>query len=198
MNWVWSAIHLDDGTHLHGVDIRIPGMPPIGIGYSQRAGEPLVELQSVTAQYALGADDLPVSTTLNLQPGDIEVTVDIQGHAPVLLVAPGDDGAGRVSQFPRAWAKVRTADGRSGIGWLEWNRNVSSPENVLEPRSRSGDQLHAAARHTQMLGKQLGDGVVGLAVDGTLLNVDGERAVVSDLDQRALRLPGLTRTTTVS
>ncbi|MBN3508859.1 phosphotransferase [Mycolicibacterium nivoides] len=130
MNWVWSAIHLDDGTHLHGVDIRIPGMPPIGIGYSQRAGEPLVELQSVTAQYALGADDLPVSTTLNLQPGDIEVTVDIQGHAPVLLVAPGDDGAGRVSQFPRAWAKVRTADGRSGIGWLEWNRNVSSPENA--------------------------------------------------------------------
>ncbi|MGV0701933.1 phosphotransferase [Mycolicibacterium porcinum] len=124
MNWVWSAIHLDDGTHLHGVDIRIPGMPPIGIGYSQRAGEPLVELQSVTAQYNVGEDDLPVSTTLTLQPGDIEAAVDIQGHAPVLLVAPGGEGAGRVSQFPRAWAKVRTADGRTGIGWLEWNRNL--------------------------------------------------------------------------
>ncbi|OCB58482.1 phosphotransferase [Mycobacterium vulneris] len=130
MNWVWSAIHLDDGTHLHGVDIRIPGMPPIGIGYSQRGGEPLVELQSVTAQYTVGEDDLPVSTTLTLQPGDIEAAVDIQGHAPVLLVAPGGEGAGRVSQFPRAWAKVRTADGRTGIGWLEWNRNVSSPENA--------------------------------------------------------------------
>ncbi|CDO33532.1 DUF7064 domain-containing protein [Mycolicibacterium porcinum] len=124
MNWVWSAIHLDDGTHLHGVDIRIPGMPPIGIGYSQRAGEPLVELQSVTAQYNVGEDDLPVSTTLTLQPGDIEAAVDIQGHAPVLLVAPGGEGAGRVSQFPRAWAMVRTADGRTGIGWLEWNRNL--------------------------------------------------------------------------
>lgn len=124
MNWVWSAIHLDDGTHLHGVDIRIPGMPPIGIGYSQRAGEPLAELQSVTAQYNVGEDDLPVSTTLTLQPGDIEAAVDIQGHAPVLLVAPGGEGAGRVSQFPRAWAKVRTADGRTGIGWLEWNRNL--------------------------------------------------------------------------
>lgn len=120
MNWVWSAIHLDDGTHLHGVDIRIPGMPPIGIGYSQRAGEPLVELQSVTADYSLDADDLPVTTTLTLQPGDIEATVDIQGHAPVLLVAPD----GRISQFPRAWAKVHTADGRDGVGWLEWNRNV--------------------------------------------------------------------------
>ncbi|WP_454790607.1 DUF7064 domain-containing protein [Mycolicibacterium lutetiense] len=121
MNWVWSALHLDDGTHLHGVDIRIPGIPPVGIGYSQRAAEPLVELQAVTADYTLGADDLPVSTTLTLQPGDIEVTVDIAGHAPVLLVAAD----GRVSQFPRAWAKVRTADGRSGIGWLEWNRNIN-------------------------------------------------------------------------
>ena len=24
MDWVWSALHLDDGTHLHGVDIRLP------------------------------------------------------------------------------------------------------------------------------------------------------------------------------
>ncbi|MDH6195184.1 hypothetical protein M2272_001813 [Mycobacterium frederiksbergense] len=120
MNWVWSAVHLDDGTHLHGVDIRIPGIPPVGIGYSQREGEPLVELQAVTAQHTLGADDLPTSTTLTLQPGNVEVTVDIAAHAPVLLVAAD----GRVSQFPRAWARVRTADGRSGIGWLEWNRNL--------------------------------------------------------------------------
>ncbi|MHC9294790.1 phosphotransferase [Mycobacterium sp. LTG2003] len=120
MEWVWSALHLDDGTHLHGVDIRIPGMAPIGVGYSQRAGEPLVELEKVTAQHTLGEDDLPVTTTLSLQPGDIEATVDIQGHAPVLLTSPD----GKVSQFPRAWATVRTADGRTGVGWLEWNRNL--------------------------------------------------------------------------
>ncbi|MGV9798012.1 DUF7064 domain-containing protein [Mycobacterium sp. NPDC003449] len=121
MDWVWSALHLDDGTHLHGVDIRIPGMPPIGIGYAQREGEPLIELQSVTAQQRLGEGDLPVATTLTLQPGDIELGVDIQGYAPVLLTAPD----GRVSQFPRAWASVRTADGRTGVGWLEWNRNIT-------------------------------------------------------------------------
>ncbi|AKS33925.1 phosphotransferase [Mycolicibacterium goodii] len=119
MEWVWSALHLDDDTHLHGVDIRIPNMPPIGIGYSQRGGE-LVELESVTAQHTLGADDLPVTTTLTLQPGDIEVTVDIQGHAPVKLTS----AEGKVSQFPRAWARVHTADGRTGVGWLEWNRNL--------------------------------------------------------------------------
>jgi hypothetical protein len=120
MNWVWSALHLDDGTHLHEVDLAIPGMPPIGIGYAQRAGEPLVELQSITTRHSLGEDDLPVETTMSLQPGDIELTVDIKGHAPVLLKAAD----GRVSQFPRAWATVRTADGRTGVGWLEWNRNL--------------------------------------------------------------------------
>ena len=121
MDWVWNALHLDDGTHLHDVDLRIPGMPPLGIGYSQRAGEPLVELQSITTRHSLGEDDLPVETTLSLQPGDIELTVDIKGHAPVLLTSPD----GRVSQFPRAWGTVKTADGRSGVGWLEWNRNLS-------------------------------------------------------------------------
>lgn len=41
-----------------------------------------------------------------------------------------------------------------------------------------------------MLGKQFGDGVVGLAVDGALGHIDGERAVVSDLDQRAFAAAG--------
>jgi hypothetical protein len=30
-----------------------------------------------------------------------------------------------VSQFPRAWVSVSTADGRSGVGWVEWNRNLA-------------------------------------------------------------------------
>ena len=46
MDWVWSALHLDDGTHLHGVDLRIPGAPPIGVGYIQPPDGALVELQS--------------------------------------------------------------------------------------------------------------------------------------------------------
>lgn len=120
MDWTWSALHLEDGTHLHGVDLRIPGMAPIGIGYSQRAGESLVELETVSAQHTLGSDDLPSTAKLTLQPGDTELTVDIKGHAPVLLTSAD----GRIAQFPRAWATVRTDDGRTGVGWLEWNRNL--------------------------------------------------------------------------
>jgi hypothetical protein len=60
-----------------------------------------------------------VATELTLKPGDVTATVEIKGHAPVLLTATD----GRVSQFPRAWATVTTADGRTGVGWLEWNRS---------------------------------------------------------------------------
>jgi len=119
MDWVWSALHLADGTHLHGVDLRIPGAPPIGVGYIQSPGGPLVELQSVSAHEEFGDNDLPVATELALAPGDVTATVEIRGHAPVLLTATD----GRVSHFPRAWATVTTADGRAGVGWLEWNRN---------------------------------------------------------------------------
>lgn len=126
MDWVWSALHLDDGTHLHGVDLRIAGMPPVSVGYIQPAGEPVIETTSVTAEAALAANGLPLTTTLTMEPGPVVAEIDIRGHAPVRLVAPD----GRVSFFPRAWAAVRTADGRGGVGWLEWNRNqpaLSSP-----------------------------------------------------------------------
>jgi hypothetical protein len=117
MDWVWSALHLDDGTHIHGVDIRIPGAPPIGVGYLQQPGRPLVETHAVTAWETFGDKDLPQATTLSV--GDLTATIDIRGHAPVLLTAPD----GRVSHFPRAWATVTTEDGRTGVGWVEWNRN---------------------------------------------------------------------------
>ena len=119
MDWVWSALHLDDGTHLHGVDLRIPGMSPVSVGYIAPPGAPVIETTSVTAEAELADNGLPVSTTLTMNPGPITATIDIRGHAPVQLVAPD----GRVSFFPRAWATVQTGDGRSGVGWLEWNRN---------------------------------------------------------------------------
>lgn len=118
MDWVWFALHLDDGTHLHAVDIRIPGAPHIGIGYAQREGA-LVELTTVEAREVFGSNGLPISTELVLQPGDLRVATEVVAQAPVRLV--NDDG--RIADFPRAWMSARTADGRTGVGWMEWNRN---------------------------------------------------------------------------
>ncbi|MEI7519276.1 MAG: phosphotransferase [Mycobacteriaceae bacterium] len=122
MDWVWSALHLDDGTDLHGVDLRIPEMGPVSVGYMQRTGE-VTETSSVTAEATLADNGLPLTTTLTFEPGPITATIAVQGHGPVRLIAPD----GRVSNFARAWATVHTADGRRGVGWLEWNRNQSRP-----------------------------------------------------------------------
>ncbi len=119
MDWIWSALHLDDGTHLHGVHIRIPGIPGFSVGYVQDSDGNLTELGTVNSREAFDANGLPLNASLSLDPGEITGDIDVRAHAPVLLTAPD----GRVSQFPRAWVSIRTADGRSGEGWVEWNRN---------------------------------------------------------------------------
>src|SRR6201999_979128 len=119
MDWIWSALHLHDGTHLHAVGITIPGVPQVSVGYIQDRGETVTELQTIAPVQTFDAVGLPVGATLAMEPGGIMATVDVRGHAPLRLVARD----GRVSQFPRVWATVTTADGRTGVGWLEWNRN---------------------------------------------------------------------------
>lgn len=123
MDWIWSALHLDDGTHLHGVNIRIPGTPSFSIGYAQDADGSLIELTTVDSRETFAPNGLPQNATVVFNPGEITAEVDVRGHAPVRLAAQD----GRVSQFPRVWATIRTSDGRGGIGWLEWNRNVGPP-----------------------------------------------------------------------
>lgn len=120
LDWVWSALHLDDGTHLHGVDIRLPGAPPIGVGYIQGPNVDLSELESVTARASFADNGLPVTTAITLNPGGLEAVADIRAHAPLRLEAPD----GRVAWFARAWATITMSDGRGGVGWIEWNRNT--------------------------------------------------------------------------
>ncbi|WAJ42942.1 phosphotransferase [Mycobacterium sp. Aquia_216] len=121
MDWMWSALHLGDGTHLHGLELNIPNLPPVGIGYIQDADRNVTELHTVTNPRAFGADGLPTKMSLSLDPGGISGDVDIRGHAPVRLTGPD----GQVSEFARAWVSIDTADGRAGVGWMEWNRNLA-------------------------------------------------------------------------
>jgi hypothetical protein len=48
----------------------------------------------------------------------LEITIDPLAYGPLLLTAPD----GRVGRFPRAAARFTTGDGRSGLGWIEWNQ----------------------------------------------------------------------------
>jgi hypothetical protein len=112
--WCWSAGHLDDGTHTHLTDVRIPGME-LAPGYVQRAGE----LRPVVHGHAsedLGDRGLPRSASVHHD--ELVVEVDPIAFGPILLTAPD----GRVGYFPRASARFSTADGRTGFGWIEWNQ----------------------------------------------------------------------------
>ena len=119
MDWVWSAGHLDDGTHLHAVELRLPGMPTLGAGYAQQPGSPLVELTGVTADETLRTDCLIDDARLLLDPVELDLELRPLAHAPLRLVA--EDG--RVSHFARSMCGVRCADGRTGLAWVEWNFN---------------------------------------------------------------------------
>ncbi|HEV2980378.1 MAG TPA: phosphotransferase, partial [Solirubrobacteraceae bacterium] len=119
MDWVWSAARLQDGTRLHAVQLRLPNLPPLGVGYVQAPGRELLELQAVGASERVDEAGLVAEAELALQPGDLRLQVQPLAFGPLRLVAPD----GRVSHFPRAMCRVRCADGRAGVGWVEWNLN---------------------------------------------------------------------------
>ena len=115
-DWMWSALHLDDGTHTHAVGV--PTHPGFGVGYLQRDGE-VTELSGVTSTPEIAADGLIERDRIEMSPGGIEAEIEPLAFGAILLEAPD----GRISHFPRAMCRVRTGDGREGVGWVEWNRN---------------------------------------------------------------------------
>jgi len=115
-NWMWSALHLDDGTRTHAV--AVPEMPGFGVGYVQREGE-LVELSTVEQSAEVAEDGLITSARIGMPEGGVAVTVEPLAFGAILLESPD----GRVSHFPRAMCRLSADDGRTGYGWVEWNRN---------------------------------------------------------------------------
>ncbi len=115
-DWMWCALHLDDGTHAHAV--AVPQHPNFAVGYVQR-GDELEEVTAIRQDADFTADGLASSATIELDPSGFAVELEPIGFGAHLLRS--DDG--RVSHFPRAACRVRAADGRSGLGWIEWNRN---------------------------------------------------------------------------
>ncbi len=62
------------------------------------------------------------SARIALEPGGPEVEVEPLAHAPLRLQSPD----GRLSHFPRSLCRLRCADGRAGLAWVEWNLNQPS------------------------------------------------------------------------
>lgn len=114
LDWMWSGLHLQDGTRLHAVGV--PGMPG-GVGYVQRDGV-VEELTVVETDAAPTSDGLTGPSQITLEPTGLVLDVEPVAFGALRFESPD----GRVSHFPRAMCRIRTQDGRAGTGWVEWNR----------------------------------------------------------------------------
>ena len=117
--WCWFAGRLDDGTRVHGVDVRFPGHR-VPLGYVQHPFGGIDTLVGLDISEELGPEGLPTSARMVLDPSGIELLVEPVAYGPLVLTA--DDG--RVSRFPRAQVRFTASDGRTGSGWIEWNQPV--------------------------------------------------------------------------
>ncbi|KAJ7855134.1 phosphotransferase enzyme family protein [Mycena olivaceomarginata] len=133
LDWVWNSFHFGP-EHYHATELRFFGGARMPIGYVQQTGGEVRELEGVvcreTHDNVAGDEGRLVSKmdmTVTPRGGEaVRVSVEPVGHAPLRLVS--DDG--RVSLFDRAWGRVRLEDGRTGVGWFEWNQNVLEDEQV--------------------------------------------------------------------
>jgi hypothetical protein len=118
LGWTWSAGWLDDGTRFHGTTVRLgDDVVPYHPGFVLPPGGPLAGVDHTAATHVLGEHGFPTSATTSYD--DLSLEVEPVAFAPVLL----EDGAGRVSRFPRALCRFRDpATGRTGAGWAEWNQ----------------------------------------------------------------------------
>ena len=152
--WCWSSGRLHDGTRVHLADIRIPGFP-VAFGYvqspdfggggsdgSESGGEGgagghhgwVHSINELAVSEVIGDHGFPRSARITLAAGEggdggpvghIALTVTPLAFGPVLF--RNDDG--RLSRFPRAMVRFDADDGRTGMGWIEWNQ----PEPLDEP-----------------------------------------------------------------
>jgi hypothetical protein len=91
-------------------------MPGLAVGYVQRDGA-VTEIQTGSTSEAVAESGLITHATV--VGGELTTEIEPLAYGALRLEAPD----GRVSHFPRAMCRVSTPDGRSGVGWIEFNRN---------------------------------------------------------------------------
>jgi hypothetical protein len=119
IGWVWTAGWLADGTRFHTTRVRMPGLEAFAPGYVQAPGAGPQQIEVCEAAEELGPGGLP--TTASITCGPLELAVAPLAFAPVHLV-DRQGPAVRRARFPRALCRFEAADGRSGVGWTEWNQ----------------------------------------------------------------------------
>jgi hypothetical protein len=114
--WSWTSSALDDGTRTHATHVTLGEDVLYSTGYVQPPGGGPQAVSAVSRGQDLGREGLPDRGVVRLD--DLELAIEPVAFSPVLLTSP----EGRTSRFPRALCRYRAGDGRTGVGWTEWNQ----------------------------------------------------------------------------
>jgi hypothetical protein len=126
MSHHWCEGALEDGTRFHGTH-AMPGWGKWSIGYTQApGGTPDGGFGIFTTDETFDDEGLPQRGTMQF-PG-LDLTYESVAHSPVLLVSAED----KVSRFPRSMVRYQEADGRTGVGWIEYGQ----PQGIDPPAPR--------------------------------------------------------------
>jgi hypothetical protein len=115
--WCWMAGRCNDGSRVHVVDVRIPGLD-VAFGYVQDPAGSLVVVTSADTTEDLGPEGLPTRGRAILNNGLLELDIEPLAFGPLMFISP----EGRIDRFPRALARFSDPTGRTGLGWVEWNQ----------------------------------------------------------------------------
>lgn len=114
--WSWTSSALDDGTRTHATQVARGDDEIYSTGYVQAPGGTPEASARVSRGQDLGREGLPDRGWVRLD--DLELEIEPLQFSPVLLTGP----EGQTSRLPRALCRYRAGDGRTGVGWTEWNQ----------------------------------------------------------------------------
>ena len=123
VDWMWTALRLDDGTRMHALHVRPPQGKPFSVGYVQDAGGTLTEISGIEADEHVSSDGLVDGARIVVNQAGLDLSIEPVASGPLRFTSPD----GRSTAFPRAMCRVVAADGRTGLGWTEWGFAPGSP-----------------------------------------------------------------------
>jgi hypothetical protein len=134
-DWVWSALHFEDGTQVFTIALNKGAESSGGSGFIQKDGK-RTEITRVVNKFEWRADGLPGKSSLQISPGDLVIECEPLAVAGLRLLDP----EGLEAHLPRVMCSATTSSGLRGVGWLDFNRVVKrDPDHNAKKPTQNGE-----------------------------------------------------------
>jgi hypothetical protein len=118
--WCWTSGRLEDGTAFHASKPLVEGVT-FEPGFVLSSDGVMEAIDGFSVETVTDAEGLARHARMRI--GPLSVAVTPVAHAPLAL----ESSDGRVTRFPRSLCRLASDDGRTGVGWTEWNQPPGWP-----------------------------------------------------------------------